>query len=83
MAEPNPLRIRYREILIQTVQSIVRGGQVPSEKLILQLTGGQVLQSDTKEFMIIALDTLQRLHEGNIARYRLKLSEFQAWTISS
>jgi len=80
VAEPNPLRIRYREILIQTVQSIVRGGQVPSEKLILQLTGGQVLQSDREEFIIIALDTLQRLHEGNIARYRLKLSEFQAWT---
>ncbi len=79
VAEPNPLRIRYREILIQTVQSIVQGGQVPTEKLILALTGGQVLQSDREEFIIIAIDTLQRLHEGNIARYRLKLSEFQTW----
>ena len=78
-AEPNPLRIRYREILIEIVQFIVRGGQAPSEKLILQLTDGKVLQSDREEFIIIALDTLQRLHEGNIARYRLKLSEFQIW----
>ncbi len=79
MAEPNPLRIRYRETLIQTVQSIVRGGQIPSEKFVLQLTGGQVLQNDRDEFVMIALDILQRLHEGNIARYRLKLSEFQKW----
>ncbi len=81
VAEPNPLRIRYREILIQTVQSIVRGGHVPSERFILQLTGGQIFQSDREEFIIIALDTLQRLHEGNIARYRLKLSEFQKWAL--
>lgn len=79
VAEPNPLRIRYREILIQTVQSVVRDRQVPSEKLILQLTGGQVLQNDREEFIKITLDTLQHLHEGNIARYRLKLSEFQTW----
>ena len=79
VAEPDPLRIRYRELLIQIVQSIVRNGQIPSEKLILHLAGGQVLQADREEFLIIALDTFQRLHEGNIARYRLKLSEFQTW----
>lgn len=25
------------------------------------------------------MDTLNHLHEGNVARYRLKLSEFQEW----
>ena len=79
VAEPNPLRIRYRELLIQTVQTIVRAQQIPSEKLIRQLSGKQVLERDRDEFMQIALAALQGLHEGNVVRYRLKLSEFLAW----
>lgn len=27
----------------------------------------------------MALDDLHRLHEGNVARYRLRLSEYRAW----
>jgi len=29
----------------------------------------------------MAQDAVQRLHEGNVPRYRLKLSEFQAWKV--
>ncbi len=79
VAEPNPLRIRYREILIQTVQTIVQGRHAPSEKIIKKLTDNQVPENDRVEFVKIAFDALKHLHEGNVARYRLKLSEFQAW----
>ncbi len=27
----------------------------------------------------LVMDTLKNLHEGNVARYKLKLSEFQKW----
>ena len=27
----------------------------------------------------MAFNDLHRLHEGNVARYRLRLSEYQAW----
>ncbi len=27
----------------------------------------------------MVLDAIEHLHEGSVARYRLKLSEFQAW----
>ena len=79
VTEPNPLRIRYREILIQAVQAIVRSRQAPSTQIVKQLTDEQIPESDREEFMKIAIDALQRLHEGNVSRYRLKLSEFQAW----
>ena len=83
MAEPNPLRIRYREALINAVQAIVRGRKMPSTKNIQQLTDELVPENYKKAFNKMVLDALQRLHEGNVARYRLKLSEFQAWkTIS-
>jgi hypothetical protein len=27
----------------------------------------------------MVLEALQRIHEGSVARFRLKLSDFQAW----
>jgi len=79
MAEPDPLRIRYREALIKAVQAIVRDGMEPTEQNIRDLTAEQVPESDRQAFRNLAFEALQRLHEGNVARYRLNLSEFQAW----
>ena len=79
MADPDPLRIRYREALILIMQAIVRGRQMPSTKNIQQLTNELVPEHDRNAFSKIVCNDLQRLHEGNVARYRLKLSEFQTW----
>jgi hypothetical protein len=79
MAEPDPLRIRYREALILTVQAIVRGRQAPSAKNIQHLTYELVSENDREVFNKMVMDALQHLHEGSVARYRLKLSEFQTW----
>jgi len=79
IAEPNPLRIRYREALIHAVQSIVRGRMLPSPKNIQELTNALVSENDTQAFCEMALEAMKHLHEGSIIRYRLKLSEFQAW----
>jgi len=79
MADPDPLRIRYRETLILVIQAIVQGRQEPSAKNIQQLAYELVPANDREAFNKIAADALQRLHEGSVARYRLKLSEFQSW----
>ena len=79
MAEPDPLRIRYREALISAVQAIVHGSQMPTTKNIQQLTDELVPEKDKNAFGKMVLDAMQHLHEGNVARYRLKLSEFQEW----
>jgi hypothetical protein len=79
MAEPDPLRIRYREALIQVVQAIVRGLLAPSPQNVQRLAKELVPAADLKAFKKMVLDALQRLHEGSVARYRLKLAEYQAW----
>jgi hypothetical protein len=79
MAEPDPLRIRYREPLINAVQAIVRARKVPSVEYIRQLTDELVPENDREVFTRMVFAAVQRLHEGNVARYRLKLSEFKAW----
>jgi len=79
MGEPDPFRIRYREALIQVVQAMVRGIKAPSAQNFLQLADELVPEKDREGFIKMVIETLNHLHEGNIVRYRLKLSEFRAW----
>ena len=79
MTEPDPLRIRYRETIIEAVQTIVRSHKSPSSQNIQKLANKLVSGKDTTAFAQILLNIIQNLHEGNVARYRLKLSEFQTW----
>jgi hypothetical protein len=79
MAEPDPLRIRYRDALIEAVQTIVRGGLLPTAQNIRDLTDELVSEDDGQAFSKLVLEAIEHLHEGSVARYRLKLSEFQSW----
>ena len=79
MVEPDPLRIRYREALILIVQAIVRNRKMPSAQNVLHLANEFVPKNDQEVFVKMVLDALQRIHEGSVARFQLKLSDFQAW----
>jgi len=79
MAEPDPFRIRYREALILVVQAIVRNRKMPSAQNVMRLAHELVPENDQEVFVKMVLDALQRIHEGSVARFRLKLSDFQAW----
>jgi hypothetical protein len=79
VAEPDPLRIRYREAMTRAVQVIVQGRKTASERNITRLADELVPENDRKAFGKMVREALENLHEGSVARYRLKLSEFQAW----
>ncbi|MCP4200269.1 MAG: Fic family protein [bacterium] len=79
MVEPDPLRIRYREALILVVQAIVRNRKMPSAQNVFRLADELVPENDREVFVKMVLEALLRIHEGSVARFRLKLSDFQAW----
>lgn len=79
MAEPDPLKIRYREALIEAVQSVVRQRHAPSPETIMRLATEFASATDQNAFAQLLNDALQQLHEGSVARYRLKRSDFLAW----
>jgi hypothetical protein len=79
LAEPDPLKMQYRDALIEAVQAVVRSRQVPTESLIQRLARELVPGKDTEAFAGLLADALAQLHEGSVARYRLKRSEFMAW----
>jgi len=79
VAEPDPVRLRYREALIAIVAEIVRGQQVPSEAAVRAVVLTLVPPQDMGRVVALALADLRNLHEGNVSRYRLRLSEYRAW----
>jgi len=79
MVEPDPRKIRYREALIQAVQLVVKGLRSPNPAVIAELARQYAPAVDQEPFAAMLSDALQQLHEGSVARYRLRRSEFLAW----
>ena len=79
MVEPDPLKIKYRETLIQAVQMVVKGLMLPQTELIAQVANQLVKASDRDAFMQMFLEALSNMHEGSVLRYRLRRSEYLAW----
>jgi hypothetical protein len=76
---PDPFRRRYRAALTDVIGEIVRKGR-PAEPPIVERESKKLIPAkDRKRFVEMAIEDLKGLHEGNIARYRLRLSEFRGW----
>ena len=81
LGEPDPFRIRYRSQIAETVSEVVRGrmSKVQAIAFVRSCAAEQVPHEDQARFIEVTETQLMSLHEGNIARYRLRPSEFQAW----
>lgn len=79
MVEPDPLKIKYREALIQAVQAVVKGLRQPGQAVIAELAQDHAAAADQAAFSEMLTAALHQLHEGSIARYRLRRSEYMAW----
>lgn len=79
LPEPDPMRLRNREALIQVVGAIVRDMAGIDGVAIRQLAAGHVAAQDMDSFVALAINELYQLHEGSLARFRLRPSEFHRW----
>ena len=79
LAEPDPFRMRYRNVLAQVIGDIVRSKKPPTEHEVQLLAESAVAARDRRQFIELALQELARLNEGNITRLRIRPSEFREW----
>jgi hypothetical protein len=79
VADPDPARLRHRETLIALVGEIVRGLKHPEADAVRAAAASLVPPEDVDKVAELALADLGNLHEGNVSRYRLRLSEYRAW----
>ena len=79
LPDPDPFRLKYRVALRNVIGSVIRDNKTPTADVIREYARGVVPPDDLARFGEVALQDLQGLHEGNIARYDLRPSEFHAW----
>jgi len=82
LGEPDPFRMRHREVIGRFVREVVQGlmDKRAAAKWIAANAAEQMTETDRLKFIGVVETELSSLHEGNIARYRLRLSEFGAWS---
>lgn len=79
LAEPDAFRLQYRDAIQQTVQQIVRGNLRGTPSDIAQVASSLIAPSGLQSLTEAVTVDLAHLYEGNVARYRLKLSELNQW----
>ena len=81
LGEPDPFRLRYRTLVAEAVAAVVRTGmdKQAATARARQRAAEQVSPADQARFVEVVETELMSLHEGNIARYRLRPAEYEAW----
>ncbi len=81
LGEPDPFRLRYRALMVETVAEVVHGGmdKKATTAFIRRRAAADVPQEDRARFVEVVETEVMSLHEGNIARYRLRPSQYQEW----
>jgi hypothetical protein len=81
LGEPDAFRLKYRTQIGQVVAQVVRDrmGKRAATQWIQRHAASMVPEPDRARFVEVAETELTSLHEGNIARYRLRPSEFANW----
>ncbi len=82
LGDPDPFRLRHRAAIGSLVREVVTGGmdKRAAAKWIAGQAGSMVPQAEGAKFIEVVETELGCLHGGNIARYRLRPSEFDAWS---
>jgi len=79
MPEPDPFRLKYREELKEAVTRLVRETRGTNVGDTRKVTANLVPAADQPQFVSMVSRELNNLHEGNIARYGLRLPEYRTW----
>lgn len=79
LAEPDPLRLTWRDLIKQTVRDVVMHPEADPMARIAQTLVARVPEEQRPDVQALIVEELRRLHEGVLARYGLRPSELIAW----
>lgn len=81
LGEPDPFRLRYRDLIRETLTHVVHGclDKKAAVALIIARARESVQLEEQTRFIDVVETEIRGLHEGNIARYRLRPAEYESW----
>ena len=78
LVEPDPVRLAYRELIKDTVYGVVTG--LPQDTLAWIAARVEQVPAEHRPLVRThVIDDLRRLHEGVLARYGLRLADYERW----
>jgi fido (protein-threonine AMPylation protein) len=79
LAQPDPLRLAWRGMIKETIRDVVMQPGVDPLSLIQRAAAERVPQEVRANVQTLVIEELRRLHEGVLARYGLRPSDYAAW----
>jgi len=79
LSEPDPLRLAWRELIKSTVRRLVQDPALDPQTTIAKAVAAQVSEPERATLQAMIAEEMRRLHEGVLARYGLRPSEWRTW----
>ena len=79
LAEPDPLRLAWRDFMKQVIREVVTDPELDPLTHIQRVVAARVSAQEQPNVQALIVEELRRLHEGVLARYGLRPSEYVAW----
>ena len=77
--EPDPLRLAWRDFIRQTIREVITQPELEPLACIQQVVAERVPEGEQAGVQALIVEELRRLHEGVLARYGLRPSEYTVW----
>ena len=81
LAEPDPLRLTWRDLIRQTLREVITQPERDPLSSIQRCVAEHVAAGEQPAVQALMVEELRRLHEGVLARYGLRPSEYAAWKV--
>ncbi|MBT0893414.1 Fic family protein [Geobacter hydrogenophilus] len=79
LGEPDPFRMKYRSALTEVIRHVVLQPTGDDREFVNAWTTEHIPEDNRQRFISLVHAELKGLHEGNIARFRLRPAEFKVW----
>lgn len=79
LVEPDPLRLAWRDFIKQTLRTVITHPELDPLSCIERIVAEHVPEGGQQDVQALIVEELRRLHEGVLARYGLRPSEYAAW----
>jgi Fic family protein len=79
IGEPDPLRLAWRNFIKQSIRDVVLQPQQDPLSLIKAMVGAAVPAHEQTRVQNLLIEELRRLHDGVLARYGLRPSDYAEW----
>jgi Fic family protein len=79
LAEPDPLRLAWRDFIKQTIRQVIKQPDIDPLSNIQRSVAEHIPEHEQSDVQALLVEELRRLHEGVLARYGVRPSEYAAW----